>query len=201
MTVSELKAIPEQDRSERQEEFIKYYDYRMPVGTNECVMNKICRRFEEEFDKHMSKHNATVNFDYSMMRGSEEYTTKQFNSIKHLYEDYNKRLTSYAIFADYERVDDCDSFTAFSLINEEFRKECCKICPNENVLCNIILDICYTRSSTKRFAWSMCGSEIIHNLLSKNDYKISYPTLSNDGDIKFCDNKFIIQTIDLGVDR
>lgn len=201
MTVSELKAIPEQDRSERQEEFIKYYDYRMPVGTNECVMNKICRRFEEEFDKHMSKHNATVNFDYSMMRGSEEYTTKQFNSIKHLYEDYNKRLTSYAIFADYERVDDCDSFTAFSVINEEFRKECCKICPNENVLCNIILDICYTRSSTKRFAWSMCGSEIIHNLLSKNDYKISYPTLSNDGDIKFCDNKFIIQTIDLGVDR
>ena len=201
MTVSELKAIPEQDRTERQEEFIKYYDYRMPVGTNECVMNKICWKFEEEFDKHMSRHNATVNFDYSMMRSAEEYTTKQFNSIKHLYEDYNKRLTSYAIFADYERVDDCDSFTAFSVINEEFRKECCKICPNEKVLCNIILDICYTRSSTKRFAWSMCGSEIIHNLLSKNDYKISYPTLSNDGDIKFCDNKFIIKTIDLGVDR
>ena len=201
MTVSEILNIPKEERTERQEEFLKYYNYRMPVGMNECVMNKICRRFEDEFDGHIGKHNATVKFDYSIMRSDEEYTTKQFNSIKRLYEDYNKRLASYAVFADYERIDDCDSFTALSVMNDEFQKECYKICSNKSILCNIILDICYTRSSTKRFAWSMCGSEIIHNLLLKNDNQISYPTLDSNGDIEFCENKFIVETINIEVNE
>lgn len=199
MTVAELKATPKSDLTERQEEFLRYYDFRMPVGVNPCVMNKICWRFEDEFDGHIGKHNSAIKFDYSIMRSEDEYTTKQFNSIKRLYDDYNKRLASYAIFADYERIDDCDSFIALSVMNDEFRKECYKICPNKNTLCNIILDICYTRNSTKRFAWSMCGSEIIHNLLQRNDNQISYPTLDSDGDIEFCENKFIVETIKIEV--
>lgn len=201
MTVAELKAIPENELTERQSEFLKYYNYRMPVGVNACVMNKICWRFEDEFDGHIGKHNSAIKFDYAIMRSEEEYTTKQYNSIKRLYEDYNKRLVNYAIFADYERIDDCDSFVALSVMNDEFRKECYKICPNNSALCNIILDICYTRSSTKRFAWNMCGSEIIHNLLIKNDNKISYPTLDCDGDIEFCGNKFIVETTKFEVDE
>lgn len=199
MTVAELKAIPKSDLTERQEEFLKYYDFRLPVGVNPCVMNKICWRFEDEFDGHIGKHNSAIKFDYSIMRSEDEYTTKQFNSIKRLYDDYNKRLVNYAIFADYERIDDCDSFATLSVMNDEFRKECYKICPNASMLCNIILDICYTRSSTKRFAWNMCGSEIIHNLLIKNDNKISYPTLDCDGDIEFCGNKFIVETTEFEV--
>lgn len=199
MTVAELKSIPKSDLTERQEEFLRYYDFRLPVGVNPCVMNKICWRFEDEFDGHIGKHNSAIKFDYSIMRSEDEYTTKQFNSIKRLYDDYNKRLASYAIFADYERIDDCDSFIALSVMNDEFRKECYKICPNKNTLCNIILDICYTRNSTKRFAWSMCGSEIIHNLLQRNDNQISYPTLDSDGDIEFCENKFIVETIKIEV--
>ena len=110
-------------------------------------------------------------------------------------------MVNYAIFADYERIDDCDSFATLSVMNDEFRKECYKICPNASMLCNIILDICYTRSSTKRFAWNMCGSEIIHNLLIKNDNKISYPTLDSDGDIEFCGNKFIVETTKFEVEE
>lgn len=201
MTVAELKAISENDLTERQAEFLKYYKYRMPVGINACIMNKICWRFENEFDGHIGKHNSAIKFDYSIMRSEDEYTTKQFNSIKRLYEDYNKRLVNYAIFADYERIDDCDSFVTLSVMNDEFRKECYKVCPNASMLCNIILDICYTRSSTKRFAWNMCGSEIIHNLLIKNDNKISYPTLDCDGDIEFCGNKFIVETTEFEVDE
>ena len=79
MTVAELKAIPENDLTERQAEFLKYYKYRMPVGMNACVMNKICWRFEDEFDGHIGKHNSAIKFDYSIMRSEEEYTTKQYN--------------------------------------------------------------------------------------------------------------------------
>lgn len=44
MTVDELYAIPESERTERQRDFLRYYEKRMPVGTNDCVMNRICRR-------------------------------------------------------------------------------------------------------------------------------------------------------------
>lgn len=198
-TVSELQNIPEDKQTERQQEFLKYYNFRMPVGINDCVMNKICRRFEKEFDGHIGRHNSVYAFDYTIMKNTEEYTTKQYNAIKQLYGDYNKRLANYAIFADYERVDECDTFVMLSVMNEDFRKECYQICPNKNILCNIILDICYTHSSTKRFAWSMCGTEIIHNLLKHNNNNISYPVLDSNGDIVFGGNRFTIETIQVEV--
>ena len=194
MTVSELRSLPYEKLTERQREFLRYYDYRMPVGTSDCIMNKICRRFEEEFDGYIGKHNASVKFDYSIMRSDADYTASQVNAIKKLYDDYNKRLVSYSVFADYERVDECDAFATLSIMNEEFRKECSKVCPNKYALCNILLDICYKRSSTKRFAWSMCGNEIIHNLLLHNNNRISYPVMSDDGNIEFGGNKFVIKS-------
>lgn len=201
MTVGELYRLPIGETTERQREFLKYYEYRMPVGTNDCIMNKICRRFEDEFDGYIGKHNASVKFDYTIMRSDAEYTAKQLSAVKKLYEDYNRRLVSYSVFADYERVDECDSYATLSMMNDEFRKECNKICSNSDALCNIILDICYTKSSTKRFAWSMCGSEIIHNLLTKNNNRISYPVLDADGDIVFGGNTFSVETTTIEVNE
>lgn len=194
MTVRELQNMSYRELTERQKEFLKYYDYRMPVGVHDCVMNKICWRFESEFDGYIGRHNSSTKFDYSIMKSGAEYTPRQFSAIKHLYDDYNKRITSYAIFANYERVDDVESHSTLSMMNDEFQKECSKVCPDASVLCDIILDICYKKSSTKRFAWSMCGEEIIHNLLSKNNNLISFPVFDSSGDISFCGNTFKIET-------
>lgn len=192
MTVSEMKKLPYEELTDRQKDFLKYFDYRMPVGVGDCVMNKICRRFEDEFDGYVGKHNTMVKFDYTIMRSDADYSSSQFNAIKKLYEDFNKRLRNYAIFADYERVDECDSFKEMSIMNDEFRKECNIICQNKDSLCNIILDMCYTKSSTKRFAWSMCKSDIIHNLLSKNNNTISFPSIDHSGDIHYCGERFSV---------
>ena len=68
----------------------------MPVGTGDCVMNKICKRFEQEFDGYIRKHNSKIKFDYTIMKNaSEDYTTTQYKTIKKLYEDYNKKMQSY----------------------------------------------------------------------------------------------------------
>ncbi len=190
MTVDELLSLPENSRTEQQNEFLKYYHYRMPVGTGNCVMNKICRKFEHEFDGCISKHNSEVKFDYRFMKSNSEYSHSQYNAIKKLYEDFNHRLQSYTVFASYERIDKYESSMELTIMNDEFRKECDIICPNRKVLCDIILDICYTRSSTKRFAWSMCGADIIHNLLLQNNNTIHFPTLDADGDIEYRCNKF-----------
>lgn len=194
MSVEELKQIPEDELTERQAEFLHYYDLRMPVGLGDCVMNKICRRFEEKFDGYIGKHNSSVRFDYRIMRSDTEYSQKQYNAIKRLRDDYNKRLSSYAVFADYERVDEYDSFAALAQMNDEFRRECSVVCPDSRALCNIVLDICYTRGSTKRFAWNMCGREIVENLLDNNGRVISYPAADENGDIEYCGMRFAMRT-------
>lgn len=192
MTVDELMEIPASEQTERQKDFIRYYHSRMPVGNNDCVMNRICRRFEREFDGYLGRHNADTEFDYTIMKSEVEYSRSQFNAISKLYESYNKRLRNYAVFASYERVDEYDTFSRMLEMRNEFIQECTKECPDRFALCNIVLDICYQKSSTKRFAWEMCGDEIIQNLLKRNGGIISYPTLDVDGDITFGGNRFTV---------
>lgn len=192
MSVDELLALPNEELTSRQRDFLRYYHSRMPVGDNDCVMNRICRRFENEFDGYLGRHNADIDFDYTIMKSGTAYSKTQYNAILKLYENYNKRLRSYAVFANYERVDEYDSFSRMYEMKTEFIGECTKICQNRFALCDIVLDICYRRSSTKRFAWEICGEEIVHNLLAKNNGEITYPTLDNSGDIHFAGNRFSI---------
>ena len=194
MTVDEMMSMPFENLSERQRDFLRYYSYRMPVGVGNCIMNKICRRFEQEFDGHIGRHNASVKFDYTIMKSGNEYSTSQFYAVKRLYEDYNKRLQNYMVFADYERVDECDSIFEISTMNSDFRRECSSVCPNEQTLCDIILDICYSKNSTKKFAWSMCGETIINNLLSKNNFTISFPVIDANGDISYSGEQYSLKT-------
>lgn len=198
MTVDELSGIPEENRTERQRDFLRYYSSRMPVGNNDCVMNQICRRFESEFDGYVGRHNAETDFDYAIMKSGTEYSRTQFSAISKLYEEYNKRLRNYVVFANCERVDEYDTFSRMQEMRTEFEQECARVCPNRFTLCDIVLDICYKKSSTKRFAWEMCGAEIIHNLLSKNGGVIAYPILDANGEIYFGGNRFTVKQTEIG---
>lgn len=198
MTVDELKALPRCELTDRQTEFLRYYERGMPVGTHECVMNRICRKFEREFDGHLRRGNAEEDFDYTIMKSGAEYGKTQFNAILRLYEDYNRRLRSYAIFTGYERIDEDDALAQRLTMRREFERECACICPNKAALCDIILDICYQRSATKRFAWEMCGDEIIRNLLRRSGGTISYPSLSADGDIEYGGKRFAVKQAEIG---
>lgn len=199
MTVAELKSIPKEDLTERQAEFLKYYDFRMPVGVGDCVMNKICRRFEEEFDGYIKKNVAQIQFDHSFMRNDTDYTYVQRNAINKLYKEYNNKLKNYAIFSYYERVDEYESFNSINEIDDYFRAGCEKICPNEDVLSNILLDICYSKKSTRKFVWSMVGDVIIKNLIRNTGGVMSYPVLDDCGDISYGGERFSIHNKQLEV--
>lgn len=190
MTVEELAAIPAEERTERQSDFLRYYEKSMPVGLGDCVMNKICRRFEQEFDGYLGKHNAETSFDGSILKSGAEYTWSQQSAIQRLYESYNQRLRNYAVFANYERVDEYESFTKLNDMRDEFEGACDEICSNRVTLCDIVIDICYQKSNTKRFAWEMCGSEIIANLLNKNGGVIHFPVQDDEGAIEFGGRRF-----------
>ena len=200
LTVQELEDIPESDRTDRQNEFLKYYRLQMPVGTGDCVMNKICRKFEDAFDSFISKHNATRPFDYQILKSDTEYLPYHFDAIRKLLEDYNRRLASFAVYARYERVDQDETKEHIAAMDEEFRRECSKICPDDRAFCDIVIDLCYAKKSTKRFAWNMCGETIIQNLLEKNGHRITFPILSENGEIEFGGNGFTMETKQIGVE-
>lgn len=198
LTVDELKSRSYDSLTERQIEFLRYFDRCIPVGTNNCVMNQICRKFESLFDGFLKK-SSSGEFDYSIMKSEAEYTTKQYNSIKAVYDDYTKRLSNFKAYSSFERVDDNEAAEGLERIKEEFVEECDKLCPNQSVLCNIILDICYSKNTTKRFAWSVVGSEIIKNLLKHNNNVIHFPTLSENKEFEYGGEWFEINTKEIEV--
>ncbi|MBR2032952.1 MAG: hypothetical protein IKA04_12215, partial [Alistipes sp.] len=193
-TIEELMAKSPDELTQAEAEFIDYYIQRMPVGMHPCVMNKICRRFEEEFDNYFLKNISEEDFDYSIMKSGQEYTTTQYNAIAKLYEQYTKRLQEYMQFSKRERIDEDESATKRSLMVRDFRVECERACSNSAQLCDIILDLCYRRSGSKQFCWDICSEEIIENLLKNNDNTIYFPVQDEDGDIEFCGKRFTLES-------
>lgn len=193
-TIEELMMKSSDELTQAEAEFIDYYIQRMPVGMHPCVMNKICRRFEEEFDNYFLKNISEEEFDYTIMKSGQEYTTTQYNAIAKLYEQYTKRLQEYMQFSKRERIDEDESATKRSLMIRDFKVECERACSNAAQLCDIILDLCYRRSGSKQFCWDICSEEIIDNLLKNNDNTIYFPVQDEDGDIEFCGKRFTLES-------
>ena len=200
LTVAELKAIPEEKLTEDQRLFLKYYNIYLPVGTNNCTMNRICRRIENEFDGHLRKRNAGSDFDYSILRSDAEYTQRQFDLIKRLYVNYCRRVSNYAVFAEREKIDKAEASLSLDFLKDEFERGCAIVCPDERALCNIVLDICYTHNASKQFAWDMCGKQIIHNLLERSGNRISLPVADPAGDVEFAGGRFSVITKEMEVE-
>lgn len=199
-TISELFSEDPNGLSEREAEFIKSYNNRMPVGTNQCVMNIICKKIESQFDGYFSKSRPPVQFDYSIMKSGNEYTTTQYRSIQKLYEQYLRKQKDLSQFNKKEKFDEDEMITKKATLIHDFKSECFKVCSNESQLCDVIIDVCYSKESSKQFCWDICGDVIIKNLLCNNDNKIIYPSLDDDGSIEFGGKRFSLKTKEIYID-
>ena len=191
MSLDELLAIPEDERTDAQENFISYYERRMPVGIGNCVMNRICRRFESEFDGKM-KAFCEEPFDYTIMKSGAEYTSAQVSKIRRIYEDHNDALQDFESLIKARRI--TRSPGDRRVMEMEFRRRCLEVCSNADTLCDIVLDMCYCKSGTKSFAWDICSHNIILNLAKRHDMNLSYPSQDDEGDIEYCGKRFAIHT-------
>jgi hypothetical protein len=85
-------------------------------------------------------------------------------------------------------------------VKDIFVDECHKICPNSETLANLVVDLCYTSTKNKTFAWDVAGEQIFNNVLKNNNNIITYPIKGENGDIDFCGNKFSLHTQKIGGD-
>ena len=197
-TFEQMQDMKYSELSDGQKSALHYYEEMMPVGYGGCVMNKICRMIEREFDGFLKKRPGTVEFDYSIMKSGEDYPKSVCASIKKLIKSYNSTVKGYLIRTSNEKTDADTIRSDMMIINEEFSKDCHIACQNDRMLCNVIIDLCYSNSCTKMMAWRMCAGTIIDNLLKKNGYVMTFPILSSDGDIEYCGNRYTERIVNMG---
>ena len=85
-------------------------------------------------------------------------------------------------------------------LHERFLDECLQVCGNEDMLCNILVDLCYSTNKSKQFAWDLCGNIMIGNLLRHNGYIMQFPLQSEDGDFTYKGLTFKMEVVELEID-
>lgn len=182
-------------RTSDSEERKEYYDNKMPVNDNGCVMNRLCHRIEDEF-KSYKNILAQRNFDYEILKSDHGYKTSTYNNVYALYKKYVAQKRVAQMSSDKKRRSVEEYTNELELIKSSFIKECYALCSNEEELCNIVIDICYSTKNSKAFAWEMCGDQIIKNLLAKNNNMVRYLTKDDDGDVLYGGDKFTVRYIE-----
>ena len=194
-SIDELLIMSADQRSDEENDFVHYYRKRMPVSTNNSTVNRICRLVEDSFDGGSAVFGSGSEFDYTIMKSGADYSDRTYRAVLKIYNDHNRSLAEYMQQARQTRISEAESLNQRELMVQYFKTECHRLCPDERALCDIILDICYQKNSTKQFAWDICEAEIIENLLAKNGYRLSFPVADENGDIEYGGNLFSTITI------
>lgn len=141
-----------------------------------------------------------VEFDSSILKSDAEYSQEEFDAIKSVYDEYNKNMQIFLKGIKKNDSDKTERDVVISQLKNEFSNMCYSICPNSSILANIVVDICYSSSKNKSFAWDVCGDEIFNNVLRNSGGKIQFPVKDDNGDIEFCGNMFSLFTKEVGDD-
>lgn len=183
--------------SEDEENFVKYCTIKCPIDMSPSTMNRICWKIEKEFDGNF--YCEDPEFDYFIYKSKNDVIKSSYSEIKGLCEQYLmdlKYLNSRKINNDEERkmlLEDKNRLLETLIENMS------SICPSEETLCDILLDICYTGRMSKSIVWDVCGNQIIKNMLEKHNYTLTYPEKSYEADFCCCGTKFHNKTIKLEV--
>lgn len=185
-TLDELRNCP--NLTEEESQFLFFTDKFNPVDMSPGTMNRICWTVENE----LSDVSASVNkaFDSSILRNTKPYLLEDYAKIAEKYVEYNSKVQLIIKKSTTNDVNDDDSDIEMIKIKDIFNEECHKICPDERVLSNIVVDVCYNTNKNKTFAWDICGEQIFKNVLDNNNHIIRFPVKDENGDIEYNGHKF-----------
>ena len=185
-----------EDRTEEENAFIYNYEKYMPVSRAPGTMNKICWKIEDAFNTTDVLPN--VEFDCSMLKSDAQYTNEEYAAVQKLYDEYNKNMQLFlkGVKKNDSSKEERDAFV--TQLVEEFSHACSVVCPDTEILTNVLIDVCYTSNKNKSFAWDIAGEQIFYNVLKNNDNTIQYPVRDANGDIEFDGNKFSLNIQQIG---
>ena len=178
-----------QERTEEMNTFLEHYKRHMVVGENPCVINRMCWMAENEFpglSKPTSLSEPSLpDFDYNILRCGTEYSSQAYNDVYLVYSDFQKKYERKLSQLYYEKSENDIDFEDKYMFMEHFKRRCAEVCPDENELCDILIDICYQAERRKAFVWEICGDTMVRNLLRRHDYKYNLPVVVDDGEFTY----------------
>lgn len=181
---------------EKEQKILDFYKNKLPLDVSPSTMNRICWAIEDEFDKVNLFEN--VIFDYSIYKSGIEYSLEDYELIKLKCEDYRqkKREINKKKFTSNEDIDDSAADKMIKL-NSDLEESCFSICPNEQVLCEILIDICYRDGLDVNIVWNLCGDVIVDRIAKKSGM-YSYPEQNINGDFSYGGIKFSMTNVIIG---
>ena len=177
--------------SDEQSNFLEWYYKMCPIQHSSGTINRLCFLCEDYFSRIKTAVNPNIKFDPSVYKCGVEYSRWSKESIERLYAEYNATLQDIKI--EYSENDEEPRILA----KEHFIRLCAEVCPDKYELCDILVDLCYSREKTKQFAWDIVGDLMAKNAIKYFGNKISYPIKAKRGDIVYGGNRYKLVELDV----
>lgn len=175
-------------------EFVEYYTRMLPVGKNNCVVNRIAAVFENIFgNRYIVSNPPQIPFDCHLIKSNITYSKSTYNEIKKVYKEFVNELRDIKT-QGYDKIDYFDMKMEKEQRIRKFQIACETICPNKYELCDILIDMLYTSNVSKQFVWDMSGDVIVENLLRRNHNVVHYPELVHEmGEFSYAGMNFVMK--------
>ena len=183
-------------RTDEEEAFMYNYEKYMPISRAPGTMNRICWKIEDEFQTVDVL--PDVEFDRTILKSDAVYSQEEYDAIKELYDEYNQNVQIFLKGIKKNETNKEEREFTIIQFKDEFANACSTMCPNSEILANIVVDICYLSNKNKSFAWDVAGEEIFQNVLKNSGNKIKFPIKDDNGDIEFCGKRFSLYTKKVG---
>ena len=206
MTLKELFAIPENELTQAQKDFIMYYNKFLPVIDSDCVMNKLCK-YIESIDFHIKqKIKSNKNFDYHILLGDNfnvnsallvkinDLMTKTFKE----WDEINKEIRNSSKVKNKITTDKdggkvkLDKDLAIGILKDNLED----LCSNEEQLTNHLIYWFYEikPSASKSVMWTLVGRQIFENMKKKTK-SYYFPVKNPNGSLTFLYDNYSIERI------
>lgn len=175
----------------------RFYN-RCPVDMSPGTVNRIAWAVEKKFE-YFNKL-PSVKFDKEFIKSGVEYSASDYYKVAEVYNSYKSSIVNLVKRTKNDEIDESEDGAADkSMIDLIFRGKFYETCPNEKMLCEILIDLLYDKPNAKGVVWDMCGDVIIDNLLEKANYMIQYPEKVDESEeFHCCRNRFRMKNLYVG---
>lgn len=199
MSVNDLIALDNKD--EEQVAFLERFDRACPVIDNNSAMNLLCHHMESIKNNIKINIKNCSNMSYiSLYKANidEQIDSDIYNKIYKLIKELRTELKNSA-GSNNKNDYNVDIGNDFNNIYELYRNQLFKICSNQDIVINCLIDIFYIDfpSYNKDVLWSLFGDEIFNNVLKNSSKIIDYPVLNDNGDILYLGKKYSIEQYEI----
>lgn len=200
ISIDEMMQMQNKDLTDQQSDFLDKFRKYMPVGMGDCTMNRICRRIEAEFDGILRRRRDEIPFDYTILKSGTDYSASHLSAIKKLMAEYDRVIRDKAVESSASKTDNDEKMKWLKQLDDLFAESCAIACPDAEELCEILVDLCYSKEKSKMFVWKMCGDDIVKKLLKRNG-TIQFPTKDENGSIIWKSDRYSVASVEMGVEE